>query len=81
MINPLPLQGLHKLQLIRDAKRICPDAVIVLGEVVSSHPRSDHNTSSLQDLVGPDKVSQRQQSALPLLAGLLLEWPGRKPRF
>jgi DNA polymerase iota len=31
----LPLtstQGLRKLQLIRDAKRICPDAVIVLGE-------------------------------------------------
>jgi hypothetical protein len=25
-------QGLHKLQLITDAKRICPDLVIVLGE-------------------------------------------------
>ncbi|KAJ5815129.1 hypothetical protein N7474_006906 [Penicillium riverlandense] len=25
-------RGLHKLQLIRDAKRICPDVVIVLGE-------------------------------------------------
>ncbi|KAJ5101701.1 hypothetical protein NUU61_003923 [Penicillium alfredii] len=25
-------QGLHKLQLISDAKRICPDVVIVLGE-------------------------------------------------
>lgn len=25
-------RGLHKLQLIKDAKRICPDVVIVLGE-------------------------------------------------
>jgi DNA polymerase iota len=25
-------QGLHKLQLIRDAKKQCPDVVIVLGE-------------------------------------------------
>lgn len=25
-------QGLRKLQLIKDAKRICPDVVIVLGE-------------------------------------------------
>lgn len=25
-------KGLHKLQLITDAKRICPDVVIVLGE-------------------------------------------------
>jgi DNA polymerase iota len=26
------LQGLHKLQLVRDARRACPDLVIVLGE-------------------------------------------------
>lgn len=25
-------RGLHKLQLITEAKRICPDAVIILGE-------------------------------------------------
>lgn len=25
-------RGLHKLQLIKEAKRICPDVVIVLGE-------------------------------------------------
>lgn len=28
----LILQGLHKLQLIREAKRVCPDVVVVLGE-------------------------------------------------
>lgn len=28
-------RGLHKLQLIRDAKRICPDVVIELGEDIS----------------------------------------------
>lgn len=28
-------RGLHKLQLITDAKRICPDVVIVLGEDIS----------------------------------------------
>jgi len=26
------LQGLHKLQLIKDAKKVCPEVVIVLGE-------------------------------------------------
>lgn len=26
------MQGLHKLQLVKEAKRICPDLVIVLGE-------------------------------------------------
>lgn len=25
-------RGLHKLQLVREAKQTCPDAVIVLGE-------------------------------------------------
>jgi DNA polymerase iota len=25
-------RGLHKLQLIREAKKVCPDVVIVLGE-------------------------------------------------
>lgn len=25
-------RGLHKLQLITEAKRICPDAVVILGE-------------------------------------------------
>jgi hypothetical protein len=28
----LRLQGLHKLQLIREAKQKCPDVIIVLGE-------------------------------------------------
>lgn len=28
-------RGLHKLQLIRDAKRICPDVIIELGEDIS----------------------------------------------
>jgi len=28
-------RGLHKLQLIRDARRICPDVVIELGEDIS----------------------------------------------
>ena len=28
-------RGLHKLQLIRDAKRVCPDVIIELGEDIS----------------------------------------------
>lgn len=28
-------RGLHKLQLIRDARRICPDVIIELGEDIS----------------------------------------------
>ena len=28
-------RGLHKLQLIREAKRICPDVIIELGEDIS----------------------------------------------
>lgn len=28
-------RGLHKLQLIREAKRICPDVIIALGEDIS----------------------------------------------
>lgn len=28
-------RGLHKLQLIKDAKRICPDVIIELGEDIS----------------------------------------------
>ena len=28
-------RGLHKLQLIKDARRICPDVIIELGEDIS----------------------------------------------
>ena len=28
----MSFQGLYKLQLIREAQRLCPDVVIVLGE-------------------------------------------------
>lgn len=32
VIDPPTCQGLHKLQLIHDAQKACPDLVIVLGE-------------------------------------------------
>lgn len=52
-------RGLHKLQLITEAKRVCPDAVIVLGEDLTRFRNASKDLSNfLRERIWSDRLER-----------------------
>lgn len=52
-------RGLHKLQLITEAKKVCPDVVIILGEDISRFRNASKDLYNfLQERIWSDKLER-----------------------